>query len=260
LAAMKLIGEQTLLRIGLRSTDSHNWQNAAESLGQRARAGGLAGATVLRGIYGLDIDGHILEPLPLAIVERVPVVVEIVDAPERIGPFLETAAEVVHEGLFTFERAHVLVYRRGANDAESGPSQMAVPPRIHPLSTLPDPERYPMMKLAEDGQLVRIFIGSADHCQGQPLYKAIVLRAREMGLAGATVLQGSMGFGAASRIHTARLLELSTDLPIVVELVDSVEKIQALLPFLDEVVQEGLITIEGVRVLKYRHNKPSANA
>ena len=111
------------------------------------------------------------------------------------------------------------------------------------------------MRLSESGQLVRIFIGESDTWHGQPLYRAIVLRARELGLAGATVLKGPMGFGANSLVHTTKLLELSTDLPVVVEIVDSAEKVQALLPFLDEAVTEGLITIEEVRILKYRHNE-----
>ncbi len=104
--------------------------------------------------------------------------------------------------------------------------------------------------------MLRVFIGESDVWHGEPLYRAIVLKARELGLAGATVLHGTMGFGAASRVHTSRLLELSTDLPIVVELVDSAEKLQSLLPFLDEAVQEGMITIESVRVLKYRAQQP----
>jgi PII-like signaling protein len=111
------------------------------------------------------------------------------------------------------------------------------------------------MRLSEDGQLLRVFIGESDAWHGEPLYRAIVLKARELGLAGATVLRGPMGFGANSRMHTAKLLELSTDLPIIVEIVDTPEKIQTLLPFLDEAVAEGLITIEDVRVLKYRHNE-----
>jgi uncharacterized protein len=110
------------------------------------------------------------------------------------------------------------------------------------------------MKLSEEGQLLRVFIGESDVWHGEPLYRAIVLKAKELGLAGATVLRGPMGFGANSRIHTTRLLDLSTDLPIVVEIVDAAERIQALLPFLDEAVAEGLITIEAVRVLRYRHN------
>ena len=110
------------------------------------------------------------------------------------------------------------------------------------------------MKLSEEGQLVRVFIGESDMWEGHPLYRAIVLKARELGMAGATVLRGPMGFGANSRLHTTKLLELSTDLPVIVEIVDGPEKVQALLPFLDEAVTEGLITIEAVRVLKYRHN------
>src|SRR5438552_7586296 len=112
------------------------------------------------------------------------------------------------------------------------------------------------MKIPEHGKLLRIFIGESDRWHHQPLYEAIVLKARELGLAGATVLRGPMGFGANSRMHTAKLLELSTDLPIVIEIVDSRERLQSLLPFLDEAVTEGLITIEDVKIFKYRHNEP----
>src|SRR5438128_7035324 len=112
------------------------------------------------------------------------------------------------------------------------------------------------MQLAEDGQLLRVFIGESDVWQGEPLYRTIVLKARELGLAGATVLRGPMGFGANSRMHTAKLPELSTDLPIVIEIVDSRERLTSLLPFLVEAVTEGLITIEDVKIFKYRHNEP----
>jgi uncharacterized protein len=97
-----------------------------------------------------------------------------------------------------------------------------------------------------------VFIGESDVWEGQPLYRAIVLKARELELAGATVLRGPMGFGAHSRLHTTRILELSSDLPIVIEIVDRPDKIQTLLPFLDQAVREGLVTIEDVRVLWYR--------
>ncbi len=111
------------------------------------------------------------------------------------------------------------------------------------------------MKLPEEGILLRIFIGEKDRYKGKPLYEQIVLKAREMGLAGATVLRGIMGFGAESRLHTAKILRLSEDLPIIIEIVDRKEKIDALIPFLDEVVKEGLITMEKVKVIKYRHSK-----
>ncbi len=109
------------------------------------------------------------------------------------------------------------------------------------------------MKLPEEGTLLRIFIGESDKYEGKPLYEQIVLKARELHLAGATVLRGLMGFGADSRMHSAKILRLSEDLPIVIELVDTEENLNKLLPFLDETVLEGLITLEKVRVIKYRH-------
>ena len=111
------------------------------------------------------------------------------------------------------------------------------------------------MKLQENGKLLRIFIGESDRWHHQPLYEAIVLKARELGLAGATVLRGPMGFGANSHLHTAKILRLSLDLPIVIEIVDSEEKIKTLLPHLDTMVLEGLVTLEDVQILKYRANQ-----
>jgi len=108
------------------------------------------------------------------------------------------------------------------------------------------------MSLPEDGLLLRIFVGETDKIKGVPLYEKIVLKAREMNLAGATVLRGIMGFGASSRIHTAKIMRLSEYLPIVIEIVDTKEKIDSILPFLDDVVKEGLITLERVQVIKYR--------
>ena len=107
------------------------------------------------------------------------------------------------------------------------------------------------MKLSGEGILLRIFVGEMDRYEGKPLYEQIVLKARELNLAGATVLRGMMGFGASSKLHTAKILRLSEDLPVVVEIVDKEENINKLLPFLDEVVKEGLITMEKVRVIKY---------
>ena len=105
--------------------------------------------------------------------------------------------------------------------------------------------------IPEDACLLRIHLGESDRWQGRPVYEAIVQQARKDHLAGATVLKGSMGFGAASRIHTAKVLALSEDLPVVVEIIDSREKIDAFLPHLDEMVLDGLVTLERVTVLKY---------
>jgi PII-like signaling protein len=108
------------------------------------------------------------------------------------------------------------------------------------------------MKLQGEAKLLRIYLGESDKWQGQPLYEAVVLEAKRAGLAGATVFRGFMGFGAHSRIHTAKILQLSEDLPICIEIVDSEEKIQAFLPTLDPMLQEGLVTMEKVEVIRYR--------
>jgi hypothetical protein len=112
------------------------------------------------------------------------------------------------------------------------------------------------MTIPQEGYLLRVFIGESDKWQGKPLYEAIVLKARELHLAGATVLRGPMGFGARSRLHTVKVLRLSEDLPMVIEIVDSKEKIDELLPHLDEMVGEGLITLEKVQVIRYRAGRP----
>ncbi len=108
------------------------------------------------------------------------------------------------------------------------------------------------MKIPENGKLLRIFIGEADRWNGKPLYEEIVYLAKKEKLAGATVLKGFMGFGRKSHMHTAKLLRLSQDLPIVVEIVDSEEKINAFLPHLDIMVKEGLVTLEKATVIMYR--------
>jgi PII-like signaling protein len=113
------------------------------------------------------------------------------------------------------------------------------------------------MKLPAEGKLLRIFVGEADRWEGKPLYQAIVEAARQRGLAGATAWKGFMGFGGSSRVHTAKVLRLSEDLPVVIEIVDAPDKIEAFLPTLDEMVQEGLVTLERAEVIHYRHRTKS---
>jgi uncharacterized protein len=114
------------------------------------------------------------------------------------------------------------------------------------------------MKIEGEGQLLRIFVGESDQWQGRPLHEAIVLAAREKGLAGATVLRGIEGFGANSRIHTLKILRLSEDLPMIIEIADNAERIEAFLPTLDAMVSEGMVTLEKVNVLIYRHSAAGA--
>jgi uncharacterized protein len=112
------------------------------------------------------------------------------------------------------------------------------------------------MKLPDEAELLRVFIGESDKLHGKLLYEVIVESARKRGMAGATVLRGILGFGADSRMHSAKILRLSEDLPIIVEIVDKPERIAEFLPELDGMIQEGLVTLEKVRVLAYRHSGP----
>ncbi|HET7745506.1 MAG TPA: DUF190 domain-containing protein [Gaiellaceae bacterium] len=108
------------------------------------------------------------------------------------------------------------------------------------------------MRMEGEGKLLRIFVGESDTWHGRPLYQAIVERVRAEGLAGATVVRGIEGFGADSRIHTSRILRLSEDLPVVIEIVDTAEQIERILPLLDEMVTEGMVTLERVEIIAYR--------
>jgi uncharacterized protein len=112
------------------------------------------------------------------------------------------------------------------------------------------------MNIPEDGYLLRVFVGESDKHGHIPLYEAVVLTARKTGLAGATVLRGLMGYGRHSVVHTSKILRLSEDLPMVVEIVDSLQKIEAFLPTLDAMIRDGLVTLEKVRVIQYRSPEP----
>ncbi len=111
------------------------------------------------------------------------------------------------------------------------------------------------MRLPTESERLRIFVGEQQKYEGKPLYEAIVLRARERGMAGATVLKGSLGFGADSRMHSSKILEISEDLPMVIEIVDKPERIAAFLPELDILIKDGLVTLESVQVIAYRAEK-----
>lgn len=108
------------------------------------------------------------------------------------------------------------------------------------------------MKTPEEGVLLRIFIGETDRHKGLALYEQIVRKAKELHLAGVTVTRGIMGYGASSEIHTAKILRLSEDLPVIIEIIDSEENLERILPFLDESIEDGYVTMEKVRIIKYR--------
>jgi PII-like signaling protein len=172
---MKLEGEQTLLRVFLKNTDKVSWWTSAQdALLKRALKRGLAGETTLEGFLGLDAGGKVVRAGRWALVEHRPLVLEFFDSPHAIGAFLPDVAEVVHDGLATLERAHVLAYRRRAAEAARFASHLEVPGRPDPAAYLPSPEEFPIMRTVADGQLLRIFIDDTDRYDGQQLYKAII--------------------------------------------------------------------------------------
>ena len=248
---MKLEAEQVLCRIHLSNLAHHGSEPLYEWIVETARREDLQGAMVLKGIMGLQPDGTIVREHAWSVSQEVPVIVEIVDGPHHIEKLLARIEPAMRQGTITLERAHVALYRSG--DSSLKPRDVA--PRYDVVATRGASAALEVktMKIPEAGVLLRVFIGESDREKGRdrPLYEAIVLRAREAHLAGATVLRGPMGFGRHSRMHSAKLLEISTDLPIVVEIVDAEEKINAFIPVVDELVSEGLVTLEAVRVLKY---------
>lgn len=245
---MFLQGEQVLLRIYLRNADRAPHVPTWERIVKAARQQGLCGATVLQGILGFGSHG-LLAPSVWALAEKVPIIVEIVDSAGRIAAFLDQSlAELMIGGMATLERAAVMMYRPD-RPAAAAPLQLAA--LLRPLSTLPKLQPRAGMTINENGVLLRVFIGESDTFEGRALYGAIVQKVRDLGLGGATVLRGVEGFGANSVVHKTRLLELSADLPIVIEIVDAEDKIRLLLPHLEKMVGEGMITMEYVAIVAF---------
>jgi hypothetical protein len=246
---VRIEAEQVLCRFHLSSRVRKGLSPLFEWIVQTARREGLQGATVLKGFYGLRPDGTLLRESAWSLSQELPVIVEVVDDGRRIESLLRLVEPAVREGTVTLERARVLLYRAGPDTA----GRLSLGESVVDTQHLSAAAEVRTMHIPEDGVLLRIFIGESDREKGseRPLYEAIVARARDAHLAGATVLRGPMGFGRHSRMHAAKLLELSTDLPVVVEIVDSEEKVHAFLPVVDELVTEGLVTVEAVRVLKY---------
>ncbi len=255
---MSLGGEKVLLRFYLRSADRAPFAPTWERIVKSARHSGLAGATVLKGILGFGSRG-MLANSAWSLMEHVPVVVEIVDDGSKVIEFINGALDrQIAGGMATLERAHVMMYRHRAGES---PAPLQLGPATAPLSTLPRIQPREHMTINENGVLLRVFIGESDKHEHKPLHEAILQKARELGLAGGTVLRGVEGFGANSVVHRASLLEMSTDLPIIIEIVDSQEKIQLLLPHLETMVKEGMITMEYVLILAYRdHPKAPARS
>jgi PII-like signaling protein len=246
---MKIEAEQVLCRFHLSNVAQHGLSPLYEWIVEQAHHGGMQGATVLKGFYGLDPAGSVLEERTWSLVQHLPVIVEVVDDAAKVEALLATVEPVLQDGLITLERAHVLMYRAGERHV-TGPLNGR---NIIGTVTTSAAAGVRTMKMPERGVLLRIFIGESDKdpAGDRPLYEALVRKAKEAQLGGATVLRGQMGFGRHSRVHTAKLFDLSTDLPVLIEIVDAEDKVEAFLPAVDELVTEGLVTLEAVRILRY---------
>jgi PII-like signaling protein len=249
---VKVEAEQVLCRFHLSNVVRHGSEPLYLWILDTARREDLQGATVLKGFMGLRADGTVLKENPWKISQEIPVILEVVDGPRHVERLLARVEPAFNSGAITLERAHVALYRAGGGRAmprDAAPRDEIVGTKGAATAAW----EVKTMQIPEDGVLMRVFIGESDRDpeRNVPLYEGIVLRAREAHLAGATVLKGPMGFGRNSRVHTANLFELSTDLPVVIEIVDAEEKIHAFMAVVDALVSEGLVTLEAVRVLKY---------
>lgn len=196
------------------------------------REHGCAGATVTQGIAGFGPHGTIRRRVPSALRERAPVRVEVVESAEKIQRLLPFVYDMVDEGLIELLDTSVVKYaHQQAPRAASSARHISLRGR---------------------GKMLRIYVGEDDQWEGAPLYEAIVKRLRMLDLAGATVYRGILGYGASRRVHTGGFLHLSRDLPVMITVVDTEEKIRQAIPVLDEMIGAGLLVLSDVEVIEYR--------
>jgi PII-like signaling protein len=204
------------------------------------RSHGCAGATVTRAIAGYGQSGKVHEAHVFSLIEDVPMRIEAVDSAEKIGALLPWIYEMVDKGLIEVQDTEVVKFTK----------QQAAAEAQHEMKH---------EKLEGKAKMLRIYIGEDDKWEGEPLHEAIVKKLRMIDIAGATVYRGLMGYGAQQRMHKPGFLNLSSDLPIMISVVDTEEKIRRVLPVLDEMVDEGLIALSDVEIIKYTHSRAPAD-
>lgn len=199
---------------------------------------GISGANVVRGIAGFGADHHLHTTRIELLTQDLPIKIEFIETPEKVEEVLPKLRELAGSGLIEIQDTTVI------KPAE--------------VSTKTHREFLPPLKREGKAKLMRIYIGENDKWHGKPLHMAIIESMRANDIAGATVYQGILGYGANRRIHKDSALHLSHDRPIMLSIVDTDEKLQAFLPLLDEMVQQGLVVLSDVDIIKYTHNFSSA--
>jgi uncharacterized protein len=226
-----LEGPAERLRIILGQADQHRHHPVFVEIIQRARSTGMAGATAISGVVGYGASSRVHRQHTWPLSADTPVVVVIVDQPERIDQFAAGLDELIVGGLVGRGPVEILGRPPGPTELE---------------------EREGHMRREGTGKRLTIYCGEADRYRHHSLAEAVVELAREEGIAGATVLRGIEGFGASSRLHTSRILSMSDDLPMVIEMVDRDDRIVAILPRIEQMIGTGLVTLEDLQVWQYR--------
>jgi PII-like signaling protein len=219
----------------------HEGQPVYEAVVRFLHRHGCAGATVTRAIAGYGASGRMHQARAFSLTDDVPMRIEVVESERKINALMPFIYEMVEHGLIEVQDTEIIKHTTAdAQTEESGAMKHE--------------------KLEGSAKMLRIYIGEDDRWEGEPLHEAIVKRLRMLDIAGATVYRGVMGYGAQQRVHKSGWLGLSTDLPLMIAVIDTEEKIRRVLPVLDEMVDEGLIAISDVEIIKYTHSRgKSAN-
>ncbi|MFI5460967.1 MAG: DUF190 domain-containing protein [Isosphaerales bacterium] len=247
---MNIPPEATLLRVYLNASDRLRGKAVYHVVVETARALHLAGASVFLVDFSFGAHKRIRDARSDYLSFDIPVVVEIVDAPENTGKMLIELQSMVVEGLVVTRPVRVMRYA-GRSYPGKEPESIA---HVNVQDTTGDSRSPTTMRIEGEAQRVTVYIGSSDTWRDRNLVTAIVEKCRELGIAGATATRGAMGFGKTSRIHRAHLLGLSEDMPERIEIIDRPEQIAMILPVLDDLVQGGLIILEDVHVIRYLHD------
>jgi PII-like signaling protein len=244
--------EASLLRVYCKAVEKWHVVPLYRAIVEAARRRHLAGASVFPVELGYGSHRQLHDMASEYAFFDIPIVVEIVDAAKRVAGLVAELENMVSEALLTVSPARVQLYTHGSEREKVGPPVSQVSPPLHP-GRVSREEGTIHMKIEGEGKRVTVYVGSADTWGGRNLAIAIVEQCRKLGLAGATVSRGVMGFGKHSVIHKAHLLALSDDLPEKIEVVDRPEEIERLLPVLDQMIGGGLIVVEDVHVVRYLH-------
>ncbi len=228
-------GPAKKLVVYVNALQHHKGKPVYESIVEFLHRHGCAGATVTRAVAGYGLSGKVHEAHLFSLTEDVPMRIEAVESEQKIAALLPFVYEMVDKGLIEVQDTEVIKHTTQKTSAEEG-------------------EAVRHEKLEGRAKLLRIYIGEDDRWEGEPLHEAIVKQLRMMDFAGATVYRGLSGFGAQQRVHHASFLGLSSDLPIMISVIDTEEKIRGVLPVLDEMVDEGLIALSDVEIIKYTHS------